>query len=256
MATKAKVTPITSAPSAGKAKGTAVAVKAGSNIVNIQEMLRKQAAEMSDKIATAGGDAIRLAPGKFTLPDGSTAASLQLVIVDFVSKNFFYEEDYDPKNIVPPACFAIGTNPRKLVASDNSPLKQSADCNSCPNNQFGSKGKGKACKNSRVLAVLPPDADADTPLWTLTTSPTANTGFDTMVASIARVFNMPPVGVVVTVTMDSTSAYPVVVFSDPQPNANVAEHFARQDEARAMLNAEPDVSSFVKAPAKKTAGRR
>ena len=256
MATKAKVTPITSAPSAGKAKGTAVAVKTGSNIVNIQDMLRKQAAEMSDKIAPVSGNAIRLSPGKFTLPDGTTATSLQLVIVDFASKNTFYENSYDAKNITPPACFAIGSNPLKLVPSDNSPLTQATDCNSCPNNQFGSAGDGKACKNTRYMAVLPPDADADTPMWTLATSPTGNKGFDTMVASIARVFQMPPVGVVVTVSMDPAVTYAKLVFSDPQPNPNIEAHFARQDEARAMLSTEPDVSSFVKAPAKKTAGRR
>jgi hypothetical protein len=37
------------------------------------------------------------------------------------------------------------------------------------------------------------------------------------------------------------------VFSDPQPNPNIGVHFARQEEAKAMLTVEPDVSQFVKA---------
>jgi len=252
MATKAKVTPISDAPSAGKPKaaGTAVAVKGGTNVVSIQEMLRAQAAAMSERTAPAGGNAIRVTQDKqFMLPDGTkTPGPLELVIIDFTSKNSFYEGAFDPKAIAPPACFAIGTNPLKMVPSDNAPLAQATECASCPNNQFGSAGTGKACKNSRVLAVLPPDADENTPMWILATSPTANKGFDGFVTSVARVFQTPPVGVVATVSFDPNETYAKLVFSDPQPNANVAVHFARQDEARAMVAAEPDVSSFVKAP--------
>jgi hypothetical protein len=231
---------------------TAVAVKkpSSANIVSIQEALKAQAAGMGDRTAPPSGNAIRVTQDKkFILPDGTTTPGpLELVVVDFISKNAFYEGAFDPKAIVPPACFSLGSNPLKMVASKNSPLIQSADCGSCPMNAFGSAGAGKACKNSRVLAVLPPDADADTPLWTLATSPTANKGFDGFVGSVARIFQMPPVGVVVTVDFDPNETYAKLVFSNPQPNASVAEHFGRQEEAKAMLNAEPDVSKFVKSP--------
>ncbi|NQW82289.1 MAG: hypothetical protein HQ445_14055 [Polaromonas sp.] len=228
---------------------TAVAVKTtGSNVVNIQDMLRAQAAAVSGMTAPATGNFIRVTQDKqFMLPDGTkTQGPLQLVIVDFTSSNKFYENAFDKDNIAPPACFAIGTNPLKMLPSPNAPLAQATDCQSCPMNQFGSAGKGKACKNTRILAVLPPDADADTPLWLLATSPTANKGFDGFVNSVARVFQMPPVGVITTVGFDSNESYAKLTFSDPQPNANVGDHFARQDEAREILTAEPDVSSFVK----------
>lgn len=261
---KSKITPITAAASAGKpkavTKGSAVAIKSGSNVVSIQEVLRAQAAAMSEKTAPARGNAIRVTQDKqFLLPDGTkTPGPLQLVIVDFTSKNAFYEGAYDPKAIAPPACFAIGSNPLKMVPSKNAPLAQATECSGCPMDLFGSAGTGKACKNSRVLAVLPPDADENTPLWTLATSPTANKGFDGFVTSVARVFQMPPVGVIATVSFDENETYAKLVFTDPQPNPSVGVHFARQDEAREMLAAEPDVSSFVKAaPARgKVAGRR
>ena len=250
MATKAKPT-------------TAVAVKKASNanIVSIQEALKAQAEAVNDKVAPASGNSIRVTQDKqFLLPDGTkTPGPLELVIMDFTSKNSFYEGAYDPKNITPPACFAIGSNPMKLVPSKNSPVAQATDCASCPMNQFGSSGTGKACKNSRVLAVLPPDADENTPLWLLSTSATANKGFDGFVSGVARVFQMPPVGVVTTVGFDPNETYAKLVFSNPQPNPNVAGHFARQEEAKAMLAVEPDTSSYVKAPAprgKAVSGRR
>jgi len=249
---------------ATKAKtSTAVAVKkpSAANIVSIQETLKAQAAGMGERTAPASGSAIRVTQDKqFLLPDGTkTPGPLELVIVDFVSKNSFYESAYDPKSIAPPACFSIGANPLKMTPSKNAPLPQAVDCQSCPNNQFGSDGNGKACKNSRVMAVLPPDADADTPMWILATSPTANKGFDGFVTSVARVFQTPPIGVVATVSFDDSVTYAKLVFSNPQPNANIGNHFGRQEEASAMLAVEPDVSKFVKAPparGAKTAARR
>lgn len=261
MVTKAKVVPITSAKAKPAAKtSTAIAVKpkASGNVVSIMEALKAQAAAVSEKTAPASGSTIRTTQDKqFILPDGTKTDTLQVVIVDFASKYAFYESKYDPKSITPPACFALGTNPLKMVPSKNAPLIQATDCQSCPNNQFGSDGDGKACKNTRVLAVLPPDADADTPMWVLGVSPTALKGFDGFVSGVARVFQTPPIGVVTTISFDDSVTYARLVFTDPQPNENIAEHFGRQEEARAMLAVEPDVSQFKSAaPARKAGGRR
>ena len=239
--------------------GTAVAVKVSANIVSIQEALKAQVAALAGRTAPASGSAIRVTQDKqFMLPDGTkTPGPLELVIVDFTSKNAFYEGAFDPKNISPPACFSIGNDIKSMVPSKNAPMPQSSDCASCPMNQFGSDGDGKACKNTRVLAVLPPDADADTPLWTLATSPTANKGFDGYVGQVARIFEMPPIGVVTTVSFDPSVTYAKLLFSNPQPNVNVGTHFGRQDEAKAMLSVEPDVSGFEsKSKAKPKAGGR
>lgn len=236
----------TKAPAAKKTS-TAVAVKkpTGGAIVSIQEALKKQAQELNEKVAPASGITIGVTQAKeFRLPDGQKVDELQVVIVDFTSANYFYEGEYDKDNIQPPACFAIGTNPLNLVPSDNSPAKQNDTCKGCPMNEFGSAGKGKACKNTRVLAVLPPDATEDTPIWLLKVSPTAIKGFDSYVRSVASTFQMPPISVVTTVSFDPNSDYASLRFGDPQPNENLAAHFNRQDEARKLLAEEPDVSQY------------
>lgn len=249
MATKVK-----SAPS------TAVAVKPNGNVVSIMAKLKEQAADVGSRTAPASGNAIRITQDKhFVLPDGTkTQGPLELVVVDFSAENRYYETAFDPKNIVPPNCFAIGTNPLKMAPSKNAPEPQAVDCQVCPQNAFGSKGNGKACGNNRILAVLPPDADADTPMWRLSVSPTALKGFDGFVTGVARVFETPPVGVVVKVSFDDSVTYAKLVFSDPHPNPNLGVHFARQEEARAMLLIEPDVSKFVAKPVRgaKVAARR
>lgn len=230
--------------------GTAVAVKSSSTAVtNIMDTLRKQAETNASRIEPGGGKSIRIGQDKsFTLPDGTkTREALQLVVVDFVSRNEYYEGTYNPNEITPPACFAIHPEPKQLAPSDNSPDKQSDVCLGCPMNEFGSSptGGGKACKNTRLLAVLPPDADEDTEIWTLKVSPTALKAFDGFVASVNRVFQLPPIGVIVTVGFNPTKDFPSLEFTDPQPNDNVATHFARQEEARELLMREPDVSGYV-----------
>ncbi|MDM0116874.1 hypothetical protein QTI66_32630 [Variovorax sp. J22R133] len=254
MATATPKKPKTSQPlKATTTASTAVAVKkASTSVVNIQDMLKAQAALMAGRTQPATGNMIRMKGKEFLLPDGTkTAGPLDLVIVDFASRNEFYENNFDKDNIVPPVCFAIGDNPKTLVPSENSPANQSPDgCSACPMNVFGSAGNGKACKNVRMLAVLPPDADDDTPMWTLKVSPTGLKSFDGYVNNVARTIGTSPVGVVTTVSLDPNADYPTLRFGDPQPNENVAVHFARQEEAREMVNAEPDLTQRTQAPAK------
>ena len=255
MATK-KAQPL----NAGTTASASVAVRKpnASAIVSIKEAIAAQVAALGDRIAPPGGSKIKLAAGKMTLPDGtSTPGPLEVVVVDFVARNMFYEGPYDQNNTQPPVCFAIGSNPLKLVPSPNSPLPQAKDCASCPMNAWGSSGKGKACKNERSLAVLPPDADNETPLWQLNVSPTGIKGFDGYVAGVARTFQTIPAGVITTVELDSNQTYPALLFGGAVPNPAIADHFARQEEARAMLAVEPDISGYgVEKPPVKAAPKR
>lgn len=243
---------------------TAVAVKKPSGgVVNIQEQLRAQAAAMADRTAPASGISIRTTQDKkFNTPDGQTVEELNLVVVDFVARNEFYEGKFDSKNIVPPVCVAVGANPQKLIPIASSPQKQADSCAECPMNQFGSDGDGKACKNARVLAVLPADGDGDEPLWLLKVSPTALKGFDAFVRNVASTFQAPPVAVKVKVSFDDSVSYARLKFTDVEPNDDVGAHFARQEEAQKLLAQEPDMTpreapaKATKAPARRPATAR
>ena len=225
-------------------------------VVSVAEQLKNQLATMKERTAPASGISIKVTQDKyFLMPDGvKTQGPIQVVILDFTSKNMFYPDAFDAKNITPPACFSIGDVIAKMAPSKNSPDAQAQDCASCTMNQFGSAGVGKACKNSRALAVIAPDS-VDGPIWILNTSPTANKGFDGMVTYIARSLDAPPIGAVVTVGFDENETYAKLVFSDAVPNPNVGKHLARQAEARALLEVEPDVSTYVAKPAPTSRGK-
>jgi len=242
----------TKAPAAKKSAappaGTAVAVRQNNSVVSIKERLAEQAALAASKTAPATGVNIRVTQDKqFRLPNGvQTREPQRFVIVDFNSRNNYYNDTYDANSLSPPDCFALGDNPLQLVPHATAPAKQSTSCNSCPMNQFGSAGAGKACKNTRQLVVTDPDSP-DGPLWVLNVSPTALKAFDAYVNDVVRIFGMPPVGVVTTVSFNDAVTYAQLVFSDPEANPHVEAHAARQDEARQLLERLPDYTDAVHA---------
>ena len=241
---------------------TSVAVKKppSSALVSIKEQMARDLEVLKNKTVPASGNSIRVTQDKqFILPDGTkTPGPIDIIIVDFCTVHSLYSGAFDPKNITPPVCFAIGDNPGSMVPSANSPEKQSDGCTACPMNQYNtaSIGAGKACKNTRKLAVLPPDASMDDPLWTLSVSATALKGYDAYVNSIARQFQVPPYGVITSVSFDPNQTYGTLIFSDPRPNENVEIAYARRAEAAEALAVEPDVSSYVPVVKKAMPARR
>jgi len=239
----------------------AAAPKSSTSIVSIQAKIAADVAALASRVDKPSGDTIQVTQDKmFKMPDGTQhPGPLRLVVVDFVAANYFYEGAYDPNNASPPTCFAIGITPTDMSPSANSPEKQAEKCGTCPNNQFGSKGNGKACKNMRVMAVLPPDADANTPMYILKTSPTANKAFDSYVSAVARTFQRPPYGVITEISFDPSEKYATLRFGNPAPADDdlLEVAFNRQAEARERLLTEPDVSGFeAPKPAARKAGRR
>lgn len=217
------------------------------DLVDYTALLAKKASELAKKISKPSGDRIKITQAKqIKFPDGTMSAGpFEVVILDFVSANTYYQGAFNRDDVAPPDCFALGEEPSLLVASDSSPHKQSDTCSACPKNQFGSamSGNGKACKNSRLLAVVPPDFGPDTPIWLLSVSPTAIRAFDAYVGSVASSFNAPPIRVITTIGFDPKSEFPTLRFGNPVPNERLAESVARMEEARTRLLTEPDYAA-------------
>ena len=125
-----------------------MATRAKANFpVNYQEQLAKEAAEISKRIATPSGDRIRFNSNRSLItPDGGEGEELEVVVVDFVSSNLFYDGPFDRDNPQPPGCFAIGVEPSLLVPSPNSPNKQAETCSACPNNQLAVPARARRAR--------------------------------------------------------------------------------------------------------------
>ncbi len=205
------------------------------------------AAALAKRINAPTGDKIRVTQfKKFRLPNGQeTEGPLQGVIVDFVSQNSYYPDGFDKDELVPPTCFAINAEPSLLAPSSNSPEKQAETCASCPHNQWGTgpRGKGRACKNSRVLAVMPVDAGEDTPIWVLQVSPTAIKPFDDYVRSLVTK-KIAPIQLVTEIGFDPEVDYPSLRFRAVRPLAanEFPTFMAQVPAAQSRLLTEPDTS--------------
>jgi hypothetical protein len=81
---------------------------------------------------------------------------LMVIILDSILLNLLYDCEYNPENPAPPSCYAFGRNEKSLVPHTKITNPPCDNCDSCACNKFGSaeRGKGKACKNSRRLAML------------------------------------------------------------------------------------------------------
>lgn len=216
---------------------------------DIRASVSAQVIEDINRLGSAGGrDTIRVTQDKrFELPNGDIADSIDVVIVDFVYRNEYYIGVYNKKVQSPPACFAISPVAADLEPSESSPMMQSTSgCHACQQNLFGSDpaGNGKACKNTVYLAVLPADADNDTPVWVIKTSPTAVRPFNAYVSKVARSAGIPVDAVVTTLYFDPSSSYASLRFDTAGVNPVYTLTRSRKEEARARLLQEPDVSGF------------
>lgn len=232
----------------------------------IRQQMADELAAMQKRIGQPTGNSIRITQKKtFKLPNGEESPGpIHGVIVDFVSFNAFYSEIYDPDDITPPDCFAIGNDRTTMGPPDEVngvPLadKQNDKCATCPQNQWGSarRGKGKACGNNYKLAVLPPDATPDTPLQILKVSPTALRAFDSYVSGLLRTYQAPPRAFVTEFSLDPASDYPSLRFGNPTPNPELfAMAQERLEEARELLNKLPELKAVEEQPKAKQSARR
>ena len=255
------------------AKKTALAkATTGTSMANIDAQLNNEIANLKNQIGQASGNKIRVeANGDFVLPDGANLGpEIQVVVLDFVSRNNFYTVAYNPNSPAPPDCYAIGPlasagDPNGIAGmapENDSPAIQNPDCATCPLNQFGSGngGRSKACQNRRLMAVLLVDPDnpeahnaPDATIYTLDLSPSNIKSFDGAISYATKSMGH-YIKVILTVTAKNVGTYAAVTFADPTPNDAYAIHAARRVECGDMLTRKPDFTqrAAAAAPARRT----
>lgn len=88
---------------------------------------------------------------------------INVIIVDFLLENAWFKDDYNALKPQTPACYAFGREEEDLAPHEEAtePIGgESGGCVDCPMNEWGSSrngGRGKDCKNSRRIAVIPSD---------------------------------------------------------------------------------------------------
>lgn len=86
---------------------------------------------------------------------------IDVVVIAAPVERLYYASKYDPDTPSGPACFAIAVNAPGMGPAASAPSPQHSNCAECPHNQWGSSpsgGKGKACRETRRLIMLPADS--------------------------------------------------------------------------------------------------
>lgn len=183
-------------------------------MIKWDEELAKQAQVAAGMEASTGGSRFFSTKSGVLSFDGAPVPGNQMavVILGAMLENAFYEGKFDADNPVPPVCYALGTDEKAMAphadvqAAGNAMCERCADC---PKNEWGSaeEGKGKGCKNTRRLSLIPAgDLDTqgrftaytdpahfqDSPAAILRVPPTSLKGYGAFVRQIASGLRRPP----------------------------------------------------------------
>lgn len=131
----------------------------GNAIVSFQDLWK---ADVEKTIANERGlnNSIRFQQAQIYVGEARVGNSMSVYVLDSIHLNTYYSGAYDPKVVAPPDCYAFF---RGAEASTASPIEgcenpQSDMCTGCPQNEYGTARNGrpgKACSNTRRIAVLP-----------------------------------------------------------------------------------------------------
>ena len=256
-------------------KKTALKKSTSKAMISMEEYERRMAEEAEKEAAKTGGSGggsyVSIKGGSFTYQGADLGEEINVVIIDWTNEKAYYDTPYDPDEPSSPACWAIGDErPNDLEPSDLSPKKQSDTCGECWANEFGSadNGKGKACKDSRRMAMISAD-QLDDPVEDievvfLKTPPTSCKNFDKYVNGAKKLLKRPTYGVITRVFFDDEADYEVLKFEIIDKISSV-EHMQKIEQLREQiaedLRADYDPDNYKgderkKKPARKKAAKK
>lgn len=180
---------------------------------------------------------------------------LDCIIIASTHVNLYYDEKWDPNNPKNPVCYAYCEDPDAegavLAPHPKSSKPQSDTCATCWANQWNSDpngGKGKACKNSRKLALIPAGVTAEdlktAEVATLTLPvTTVNKMWSPYVHKLATLYGRPPLGMITKLgTMPDIKTQFKITFDEVGPVANelIGGLIAKAGTCKALLEKEYD----------------
>lgn len=177
---------------------------------------------------------------------------MEAIVLCASFRNVWYAGRYDPNNIVNPNCFAISMSDEGMAPHGNVSKPANTACAGCPNDEWGSDpngGRGKACKQSRRLVLLPghameqgPDALRSAEMAILDLPVTSVKNYSSFVNTLTASVNVPTYAAVAEISVTPDAKTQFKVNFRPMRVVPSIEHLnaikARLDSAQ-MLALEP-----------------
>ena len=216
----------------------ATAKSTTTELTSVQARIQKRLENINESTQQAAGNNISVKGQIFKLPDGKTSPGpLNCYIIDYINKNMYYPDTYVEGEFSEPICWAVHRIIKRMVPSKQGSAIQHTDCPTCEQNKFGSKGRGKACSNNVLLAILPVDFDPEEDeVLTIKVSATALKGWSNYVRDLQSM-GKDPVEVVTSLTFKKGLSYPSLVFAQAGLNAKLSSIEPFMSQAEMLLTA-------------------
>lgn len=137
-----------------EAKQTAIAMPSSSRLAALAEQAKAAAAQERPSVSKVSLKSGVISIGGSPVKDNR----LDCIVLASTYRNTFYKGRYDPNNIVNPNCWALSETDQNMVPDEKIEEPVNATCAGCPNAEWGSDlngGRGKACKETRRLVLIP-----------------------------------------------------------------------------------------------------
>lgn len=228
----------------------ALAIPKSTALSDVEAFLAARASELQKTLTISGNTITIQKNGKFKLPSGEERAVLDMVVLAYRHRNQFYPKPYVRGQYSEPTCQAVGTDEKAMVPHESITEPEAVGCAVCPKNQFGSaaNGKGKACQNQLVLAVMFPNLAEDDGTYLIKGSPTAKKDLESFLG-VTMASHGHPIKVVSRFTIDSSGDYPILRTQYGGLNPAYAEHFQHMSAADTTLDSIRAASSETPPPA-------
>lgn len=129
-------------------------------LVSIEEQVKQQLALQQQKMSqmSVGANLISFKGGQLIV-DGLPVpgGEAEVIVLANQGERSYYEGAFDPSKPQVPACYSFDGEAPHPEASE----PQHTTCEGCPQNAWGSNGRGKACRESTRVALLPASAPLD-----------------------------------------------------------------------------------------------
>jgi len=133
----------------------------GRAIVQWDEEMAKHAMVAAAGEVGSGGNWLSLKGGLLAYGGNQMPGNkVNVIVIDAVHENQWFDRDYDPDAPRSPACYAFGRKEEgkklEMAPHEDAPDKQSSACEGCELHEWASaeKGRGKACKEVRRLGLI------------------------------------------------------------------------------------------------------
>ena len=212
-------------------------VENGKEVVSLQDRIQQRLAKVNETTTSPGSSKISVKGSMFTLPDGKASKGpLNCIILDYINQNAWYENDFVEGQFALPDCSAMGREIKTMAPSDDVEKKQSDTCDTCPKNEFGSKGRGKACQNGVLLAIVPEEFNDETEVFTIRVSATGLKDWAKYVRELSEVGN-DPIQMITSLSFKDGLAYPSLKFHALKPHGKLDELARFMPSADTLLSA-------------------